>query len=108
MKIVSYIPSKEGAYELARFDLQIDPGYAPVLRRIRLLKSKRGTLYFSLPQYCVDDGDGEKKWTSYVEFSADEKRQLERDVMPLLEPFYKGGSGSGHSPRDDGRFPVDF
>jgi len=107
MKVVNYLPEPEGAFGIARFDVELDPSYAPTLRRFRLVKSKKGTLYFTEPPYCVDDANtGEKTWVKYFEFTKEEKARLEKEILPLIEPHYK--LQFGDSPTDDTGFTVDF
>lgn len=109
MRILNYKPEKPGSFGIARFDLEVDPLFFQervTLSRFRLCRSKKGTLYFTEPPFCVDDdGNGEKKWVKYFSFGKDDKRRLEDQVIPLLDGLVPI---QPNSPSDEGRLPIDF
>lgn len=82
--IEDYRESAQGAYEVAVFDVYF-PEWELTIKKVKLIKSKQGKYFPSIPSFCTDDGMGNKTWTPYFSFSETLGREFRDKVMKELK-----------------------
>lgn len=88
MEIENYDEQPTGSNIVAIFDVYLS-GARLRLRRLKLIRSKAGKLFVSLPSYGVDDGFGKKKFIPYIEFTGERENEFKIKLMQELTPFIK-------------------
>lgn len=87
MEILNFRDVPNDPYTIGTFDIYFGPKSGMTLKKYKLLRSKKGHIYFSGPAYRVDFPDGSKKWEPYVEFNEERGKDFKDAVMEALKPF---------------------
>jgi hypothetical protein len=88
MEILNYDEQPAGGTCLAIFTVYI-PAFRLNIHRVKLMASKKGHHYISLPAYSIEQPDGTKKWLPLFEFSAEKHKEFIAKVEEALKPFRK-------------------
>ena len=88
MDIENYQEQARGMPTIAIFDLYL-PKIHLRIHHMKLIRTKKGHLMLSLPSFSVDNADGTKKWTPYIEWSPEKAKEFNVKVMEALKPFLR-------------------
>ena len=87
MKILNFQDVIGNPSVVCEFDVYLDAGIT--FHRCKLICTKKGAKYVSLPNYCIKSDDGTKKFYPYISFSENKGKEFQTKVMQELEPFLK-------------------
>lgn len=91
MEILNYDEQPPGGSSIAVFSVRL-PQAGMTFHKIKLIRSKKGNLFLSLPSYGESDPNdpfGKKTYHPYVEMTLDRKTDFQKKVLEALEPFLR-------------------
>lgn len=90
MEILNYDEQPPTGNVVAIFSVRL-PAAAMTFHKIKLIRSKKGNLFISLPSYAVDSMSefGKKEYHPYVEMDEERKKEFQNKVLEAIKPFVR-------------------
>jgi hypothetical protein len=86
VKIENFRESLPGTSIVATFDLYV-PALQMTIHQCKVIRSKKGKLFPSLPSYGVSQPDGSKKFCSLITFSLEKQKEFDKSLSEVIAPF---------------------
>ena len=89
MRIENWSYGSQGSSVVAEFSIYYD-NIKRADHFVKIIKSKKGNLFVSLPTRKITDEYGQEKYAPIVEIYEDVKRDFSKAVLELAEPLLRG------------------
>jgi hypothetical protein len=86
MEISNYAEQPKGGSIIAIFSVYI-PQIPLTIHKVKLVRTKKGSLIVGLPSYAVEQRDGTKKWEPYFEFGENQRKVFSDTVLELIKTY---------------------
>ena len=86
VQIENYFDLVDKGSAVAEFTIYF-PEIQMRLHKARLIRTKNGNQFPSLPSFSVDVGEGRKVWKSYIEFSKERWAEIEQKILDNVKHF---------------------
>lgn len=84
MQIINFKRNAHGSTVVATFEVYI-PALQATLRQLKLIQSKKGSNFVSLPSFKQDNEEGKPIYRPYLDFSKDRLEAFLKEIYHLLK-----------------------